>query len=667
MVRLARDDRRRNRPRSESPAQTISESGFGLRRQPESGVGWYALLALTLVTGLALTARADTPAPLRRENWSMAIELNRDLTYTETIEQDYVFLTKAGIALADRDLVSFYPKSQRLELVEAYVIRPDGTRIDVPESARFTRPSAASQDTPGFTGSETTTVLFPQLEVGSRTHVVWRLTQVTPSVLGFNVAVRPLLEWPTRHMGVTITAPADLALRFAERGGFAVAEQVSDGRRRITASIDDVAAQQREPEMVASSDFQPMLVVTSLPDLAALGAIYHRQAADKAAVTPAIRAAAERIVPNKSGLKSGLEAARAIHDWVAANIRYVAVYLDPSDGWVPHSADEVLGRGYGDCKDHIVLLQALLAARGIKAEAALVDWGNRYQPFPLGVPQEFNHVIAWLPEFGLFANPTNPFARLGSLDRRLAGKTAVIATEHGEITHTPESQPEANRYRLVSELTVSADGTIEGLSRFALDGNIEAGAREDVAGSYSAGELANRMLAATPEGGYGEVLSTDPKDLGRPFQLDATWSSPHGITLQGGEAYFSTPVGVDFEQATSMLRPYLASGAARRHGVLTAAIDLAWDYTIHLPAGYVITRLPQDQEFTNPTGRYVAHYERQGGDLHVVRSLTVERDQYPAELYGDVQRLFFAALDDVRAVFVMARVEAVGATRQAAR
>lgn len=440
----------------------------------------------------------------------MTVELNHDLTYTETIEQDYVFLTKAGIPLADRDMVTFYPKSQRLELVEAYVLRPDGTRIDVPESARFTRPSAASQETPGFTVSETTTVLFPRLEVGSRTHVLWRLTQTKPSVLGFNVAVRPLLEWPTRHMTLTINAPADLALRFAGRGGFAVAEQVNDRRRRITASLDDVAAEQREPEMVAASDFQSMFVVTSLPDLAALGAIYYRQAADRAEVTPVIRAAAERI----AGDKSGLDAARAIHDWLAANIRYVAVYLDPSDGWVPHSADEVLARGYGDCKDHIVLLQALLAARGIKAEAALVDWGPRYERYPLGVPQEFNHVIAWLPEFGLFANPTNPFARLGSLDRRLAGKTVVIATEAGEVARTPESRPEANSYRLDSDLTVSADGTIEGSSQFALDGNIEAGAREDVAGAYSASELANRMLAATPEGGYGEVLSNDLRILG---------------------------------------------------------------------------------------------------------------------------------------------------------
>ena len=68
---------------------------------------------------------------------------------------------------------------------------------------------------------------------------------------------------------------------------------------------------------------------------------------------------------------------------MAADIRYIAVYLNPNDGWVPHAADVVLRNGYGDCKDHVVLMQALLAARGISAEAAIIDWGNRTQDLPL--------------------------------------------------------------------------------------------------------------------------------------------------------------------------------------------------------------------------------------------------------------------------------------------
>lgn len=602
---------------------------------------------------ISAPAWADS-SPLRRDLWAVSIKLNSDFTYTETIEQEYSFRTKAAIPLADRDYVPFYPKSQSLELVEAYVIQPDGTRVDVPEAARFTRPSQASQDTPGFTGSETTTVLFPQLRVGSRTHVVWRLTQKTPAVLGFNIAVRPLLEWPTAHMRVRIEAPAALPLRWGERGGFAVTDATAGGTRTIEAKIDDVEGQDAERDMVAPSDLLPMFAATTLPSSEALGAIYYGQSAAKADVTPEIAAKAAEIV----GDKTGLDAARAIHDWIAANIRYVAVYLDPNDGWVPHVAADVLAAGYGDCKDHVVLFQALLAVRGIRAEAALVDWGSRYRPYPVGVPQQFNHVIAWLPDFGLFANPTNPYARLGALDRRLSGKQVVIATAHGLVARTPDSRPEANRYRMQSDLTLAADGEISGESRFSMDAAIETSARQDVADAASTRELAERMLAATPEGGFGDLDASDPKDLATPFSVEASWSSPHGVAFQDGEAYFSTPVGVDFEQAGSLLRPYLSNGEPRHHPVQVGAMELEWRYTIHLPQGYATVRLPKDVSFANLTGRYTAHYERAGSDIGVTRTLVVNRDVYQPGEYDDLQRLFFAALDDVRAVFVASRMEA---------
>jgi len=613
----------------------------------------HRLALLLFVLLLGAPAWAD-PAPLRRDSWSITIQLNPDLTYVETIEQEYTFLTKAGIPLADRDYVPFHPKSQSLELVEAYVIQPDGTRLDAPASARFTRPSQAAQDTPGFSGGETTTVLFPQLREGSRTHVTWRLTQKTPSVLGFNLAIRPLLEWPTGHMKVRIEAPPGLALRWAQRGGFAVTDTVVDGSREIVAKLDDVPGQEGERDMVSPSDFLPMFAATTLPSTEELGAIYHRQAAGRAEVTPEIAALAATI----AGDRTGLDAASAIHDWIATNIRYVAVYLDPNDGWVPHRASEVLANGYGDCKDHVVLLQALLAARGIRAEAALVDWGSRYQLYPLGVPQEFNHVIAWLPDFGLFANPTNPYARLGTLDRRLSGKTVVIATEHGQIARTPDSRPEANRYRLDADITLNADGRIDGESRFSMDANIEIGAREDVAAASSTRELAERMLAATPEGGFGELDASDPKDLAHPFAVQASWSSPHGIAFQDGEAYFSTPTGVDFEQPSSLLRPYLSNGEPRRHAVQIGAMELEWHYTLHLPQGYAIVRLPKEVSFSNDTGRYTARYERAGSEIRVARTLVVDRDVYQPGEYDSLQRLFFTALDDVRGVFVVSRMEA---------
>jgi transglutaminase-like putative cysteine protease len=55
----------------------------------------------------------------------------------------------------------------------------------------------------------------------------------------------------------------------------------------------------------------------------------------------------------------------------------VAVWLG-NGGYVPHDAATILENGYGDCKDHVALLGALLKAKGIASEPVLINSGNRY-------------------------------------------------------------------------------------------------------------------------------------------------------------------------------------------------------------------------------------------------------------------------------------------------
>ena len=64
--------------------------------------------------------------------------------------------------------------------------------------------------------------------------------------------------------------------------------------------------------------------------------------------------------------------ARKLYEWVSVNIRYVNIVLG-AGGFVPHKAADVLKNGYGDCKDHVMLLEALLAAKGIKSSPVLIE------------------------------------------------------------------------------------------------------------------------------------------------------------------------------------------------------------------------------------------------------------------------------------------------------
>ncbi|HEX3348127.1 MAG TPA: DUF3857 domain-containing protein [Acetobacteraceae bacterium] len=609
-------------------------------------------LAAALTFGVGRAAFADTVVHARLDLSAVSYEVHHDLTSVQTVEEDHTLLTERGLRMRERSTVTFNPKSQEVEILEAWVTEPDGTRVPVEPTGMFTRPSAASQSAPGFVGSLTTTVLFPQLREGSQTHVKWRRVQKTPPLLGFNVWDEAEYELPTTLDEVDITMPADIAFHWADRGGFVTTDTVQEGVRHIHSAIRDNPGHEREPNTVATSDFQPLFVGTTMPDLGEIGTIYNHAARDKAVVTPDIATLAAKI----AGDRRGLEAARAVYDWVASNIRYVAVYLDPNDGWVPHAAAEVLRNGYGDCKDHVALMQALLAARGIAAEAAIINWGERTRDVPVPHPGQFNHVIVYLPAYDVYANPTNQFGPFESFDHGLAGKTVVIASDPGRAARTPASRPSDNAYRFVDHVRLHGDGTLDGSVTVAVSANGESMMRGAVANAPSLRDLAQRLLRNTPEGGFGELHTSDPRDLAHPLGAEATWTSPHGVPFQGRFAYMQIPIGPDFRPVVSM-RNLIGTETERRTPMTVGAADSRWITTLTVPDATTIVALPRDLDVRNTVGSYVATYERTANGLTVTRHLTLDHDVYQASAYPDLCDLLYAAMDDARAVVMLEREE----------
>lgn len=618
-------------------------------------------LLLLLPLLLALPAQAAT-VHVRYDRSVDSYEVHQDLSYVLTSTLDATLLTPRGLHQGSRSQRNFYPDHQSLQVLEAWVEQPDGSRVTVETSSIFTRPSAAAQGAPGFSGAQTTTVLFPQVRLGSRIHIKWRLVQKTPPLLGFNALSEAVFEVQTVSDETVITVPASVKLRWRKRGPFEVTDTTTDGTRRITATLRDVAPREQERDMVALSDFVPLFAATTVPDLAAIGAIYHRESAGRAAVTPEIAELAAQIV----GDKTGLAAARAIYGWVAENIRYVAIYLDPNDGWVPHAASAVLAAGYGDCKDHVVIMQALLAARGIKAEAAIADWGNRMRALPLPLPSQFNHAIVYLPAFDLFANPTDPYSSFDALDRKLSGKTVVLATPDGAVARTPAATPANSRYSITQRIVIGRDGTLAGHTRITTSANLDSRLRTAVANSSSLTDLAERVLARTPEGGFGTFIAGNPRDLDLPFPLEAEWHSPHGVTFQGqagqGQAgqgrtaYLRVPAGVDIEPANG-LRTKLSAPGTRQTPILAGVGAYDWDTTLVLPPGMRVTQLPDPVRLETSVGSYTATYTRAGAEVQVRRRLVVEREVVAPDEYEALETLLLAPIDDARSVMVLERAD----------
>jgi transglutaminase-like putative cysteine protease len=604
-----------------------------------------------LAAGLLTTwPAASEPVVHARIDRDLAVfVVNHDLTYTRTETYDATLYTDRALRRLDRLAATFYPDQQALDVIEAWVDQPDGTRIEVANSSIFTRPSEASESAPGFVNSMTTTVLFPQLRHGSRTHVVWRLTQKVPALLGFNAYNLNIFGWDTGRDETRIEIPADVPLHWRARGGFAVEDTVTDGIRHISAHVDGTHGRVEEAAMVDPFDFMPLFIATTLPNIEEIGSILWRESKGRADVTPEIAALAARI----AGDRTGLDAARAIHAWVTQNIRYVAVYLNPDDGFIPHAAAAVLKAGYGDCKDYVVLMRALLAARGIEGQMAVIDWGSRYAEPLLWSPTLFNHAILYLPSYDHFVNPTDRDAGFDALDRRLSGKPVLIVSKEGRLARTPDATADANRYRYEAHLTLGADGALDGTAHFTMAPNVEIPVRHSLASASSMSDMAQRMLVYTPEGGFGGFEASDPRDLSQPLVLTATWHSPMAVNVQERNIFLRVPIGLDM-YPLSRERSKLSPDGKRQTPVIADVTDAGWETTIALPPGMTVVRLPSDADLVTPAGRYTARYTMEDGAIHVWRNLVIGQQVVQPDAYPDLERLIYAPMMDSRAIIELA-------------
>lgn len=110
-----------------------------------------------------------------------------------------------------------------------------------------------------------------------------------------------------------------------------------------------------------------------------------------------VRKLASRIT---SGAATRADSIRALFDFVADSVSYVALNLGRSD-FDPHSCDLIMERRFGDCKDQSALLTYLCREAGIDAYPALVatsDIPDGKKRFPW--PSFFDHVAVAVEDSG---------------------------------------------------------------------------------------------------------------------------------------------------------------------------------------------------------------------------------------------------------------------------
>jgi hypothetical protein len=434
---------------------------------------------------------------------------------------------------------------------------------------------------------------------------------------------------------VNITLPKAMAAHVEVRG---VEHQTEESGESITHKFlyRNPRPLVAEPAALSPWDTQPNYIITTFSDYAAVAAAYRQLAAGKAAVTPRIQALADEIT---TGTSDRRDQAQRIYDWVSKHIRYVSVILG-NGGYEPHEAIKILENGYGDCKDHVVLLEALLKAKDIASMPALIDSGNRYRAPETATPAAFNHVISYLPEFDLYVDSTAGVAPFGTLPVTEYGKPAALATEPGgSLTTLPLVLAEDNQEKLQTTAQLMADGTVAGQSTTAASGPFGIKLRELAASVEVGGQerWAQSYFKALGWRGKASFQFDPPRDRLAPIY--AFWAS---FELEARPEFldgkpFGLPGGIQM-----LVRPgeFLLGSWTLPKTEPTPCFSghQIEELSLTLPPGRDIELLPSGKTVENPYLRYESSWMRDGQVVTARREITVRlpvavcRDEIRAQL-----------------------------------
>ncbi|CAE6819716.1 hypothetical protein R75461_06035 [Paraburkholderia nemoris] len=510
---------------------------------------WFVFVEL--IAALALVACATVAQAEVSVSSSTSSTLNDDLSPSTTERDVHLFViqkdgsveehddtvlranTTSGVDDIAQRYVWFNKDIERVQLLATETIDPNGVAHPVgPEAIRDVQ-EPRSAGAPSFEDGVLRTVIFPGVEPGSRVHLAFRKTRTKPLQAGtFAYLVEPTRE-PVEMQRLIFDLPADVPLYADARGYVALPPVTANGRTRYEFDYQHGPYAPLEAGAVGYANWGDRLMVSTVPDFANFAARYRGPAADATMSDPAIVQLARSLTAEASDPRAK---AQILYDWMRLNIRYVALFLGETAA-IPHKAIDILHNRYGDCKDHVALYSALLAAVGIRSEAVLLNLGPYYSlPAVPGYGESaINHAIVWIPDLSLYADTTAGGMSFGYLPPSVMDRP-VLLVDGGVLARTPATQLRERTARLQIDVDESGAANyayrVEDAGYTAeLERNMFRRATRQRTQQIAANRLLLTGLHGTAQLRTGDLTSTDG-----PFSTSMQGRVPHFVWTDGTTA-----------------------------------------------------------------------------------------------------------------------------------
>lgn len=387
----------------------------------------------------------------------------------------------------------------------------------------------------------------------------------------------------------------------------------------------------------------------------------------QAEVTEAIRAKAADLTKSA---QTELDRIRAIA-FFAQQVNYVSVQtnLTRGGGYAPHRAGDVLANNYGDCKDKVTLMRALLKAAGIESYPLSIYSRDRQYVRPeWPSPWQFNHAIIAIrvspetvmptvlahPRLGrlLVFDPTDSHTALGDLPDNEQGSPALVdARAEGELIQMPLLPPEASRIESQVQAQMDGDGRLQ--SRLAIQYFGQSASSLRGLASREGDKELRRVFerAFTRRLGGVTIKTFAPTDWAAEGRLELAvelGSDQFGQLMQGRLLVFKPGAIVSGGY-------YLFPAKERKLPVKLPAGVRKDSVTIKLPAGFKIDEMPEPVQLRSPYGAFQTRWSAKDGEVSFEQSLEVKDTLAPASDYARLREFFDAIAANQQAPVVLVK------------
>jgi transglutaminase-like putative cysteine protease len=479
-----------------------------------------------LFSAFVLTSPAVAQTAKQRISYDLQMAEDRSTTYTKHIETTP--LNDAAVQNFAQHRLTVGTR-QTFEILEAFTRKADGRVVPVDQS------QIATQD--GVIGPFITLldikvkqIPFRDLSAGDTWVLTYRISEKDHYVPGQFSWSQLMPPSPVElDLDFKMRAPKAIAIAHAEKD--LTYEESQDGEwtsRHWSGKIPHRTLTERNIANYVT--FIPSLQFSTFRAYDDIGATFYEGAKPKLSITPAIQKLADEITAGRDGAQAQSE---AIFDWVSKNVTYVAVFFG-SGRFVPNDTETIIQRRFGDCKDHATLMIALLAAKGIDAEYALISSAGGHDLYAVPVVEAFDHVIVYVPSLGLYADPTSPVTTIRHLPNILRDKAVLRMSNNGvKLDRTPSGLAQENTATVEIKMTLDRNGKPRAESVMEATGSEAQILREFVHRSESTGQEAQMQAILKALRLTGELTMSAPPsyDHSEPYRVRLIWNGDKPLKL----------------------------------------------------------------------------------------------------------------------------------------